>query len=300
MAKVSIVIPHHNSSTLIERLLKSIPQSDFYQTIVVDDHSTDLEYSALQELKKKYSFELYKNGGKYAGGARNTGLKYVLCEFVIFLDADDFVVLDFDSLIKKHINTTADVVYFNVSSCYSDTLEPAYRHEHIASLFSRYKCDGDEDLFRCCYLSPVAKLIRTDLVRRNNIQFEEIPAGNDMWFSANTGVLASKIEIDPSVLYMITVSEGSITTTLSKDNFESRLQATIKTNRFLCESAKNNYQISILYFLGKAYQFGFLYFIHVVAVCYKARVNPFVGAKKLFKINKVLQDRQNQNVMKRM
>lgn len=293
MSQLSIIIPHHNCSVMLERMLKTIPQTDFYQTIVVDDHSTDDEYSALERIQKKYNIELYRNEGKCAGGARNTGLKHVVCDWVLFLDADDFVVPEFDQLIKKHIESDVDIVYFNVSSCYSDTLEPAYRHEHVASLYTRYKINGDENLFRCCYLSPVAKLVRMDLVNKYNIKYEEIPAGNDMWFSANTGVLADKIEIDESVLYMITVSAGSTTTTLSQDRFESRLQATLRTNNFLRAHGKSSYQISVLYFLGKANQFGISYFVHVVWSCIKAGANPFVGAKKLLHINKVLEDRQN-------
>ena len=69
MYTFSIIIPHKNSSRLLVRLLTSIPQDDMIQVIVVDDHSIVSESTCLNELQKKYSFELYVNTNIYAGGA---------------------------------------------------------------------------------------------------------------------------------------------------------------------------------------------------------------------------------------
>jgi len=299
MAVVSIIIPHKNSSSLLERMLRSLPHSDYYQLIVVDDHSIEEELEAVEILSQRYTFELYSSEGYGAGAARNAAFNHIKCNWMTFLDADDYVLPEFDQEIRAHFDSEAEIVYFNLSSCYSDTFEPAYRDEHVASLFERYAKNGDENLFRCCYLTPYAKLIRTDFVKTNNIRFEEIMTGDDMWFSANTGVLAKKIEIVDRKIYMVTVSSGSQTTTLSKERFESLLQATLRTNKFLRSLGKANYQVSVLYFLGTAIQFGFGYLCHVVASCVKAGVNPFVGAKKLLHINKVLEDRQNKKFIVR-
>ena len=39
---LSIIIPHKNSSALLERLLMSIPSNDEFEVIVVDDNSKTL------------------------------------------------------------------------------------------------------------------------------------------------------------------------------------------------------------------------------------------------------------------
>lgn len=293
MSELAIIIPHHNCSKMFERLLQTIPSFDYYQVIVVDDNSTEAEFNNVEALSKKYKFELYKNEGKCAGGARNTGLKHVQSPWVMFVDADDYLTPCFDDSIKRHIPSNCDIVFFSVTSCYDDTGEKAYRHSHVHSLFARYNDSKDDNVFRCCYLSPVAKMIKNSLIQKHNILFEEIPAGNDMWFSANTGVLADTIEADDSEIYMITVSKGSTTTTLSKDRFDSRFEATLRTNLFLRSHGKSKYQISVLYFIGKANQFGAKYLMHVLARCIKMGSNLTVGLGKLLHIKEVMQDRQN-------
>lgn len=40
---LSIIIPHKNSSALLERLLMSIPSNDEFEVIVVDDNSKKCE-----------------------------------------------------------------------------------------------------------------------------------------------------------------------------------------------------------------------------------------------------------------
>lgn len=83
MIKYTLIIPHHNSSNLLNRLLKSVSIKLNMQIIVVDDNSTEKEYKLVQDLQQIYIFELYKNEGKTAGGARNTGIKYAKGQWLI-------------------------------------------------------------------------------------------------------------------------------------------------------------------------------------------------------------------------
>lgn len=85
----SIVIPHYNTPELLKKMLKSIPNRDDIQIIVVDDCSKKECVEALEQLIHK-NLELYiskKNLG--AGHARNIGLKHVKGKWIIVVDADD-------------------------------------------------------------------------------------------------------------------------------------------------------------------------------------------------------------------
>lgn len=291
----SIIIPHYNSSILVGRLLNSIPNVDTFQTIVVDDNSCAEEFKTLQKLQEKYSFELYKNEYRTAGGARNTGMKYAKADWLIFADADDYFEEGMDKIVDKYLNTDYDIVYFNVNSKYNDgTL--AYRNEHIRNISMKALHSDDMNYLRYCYTAPWGKLIKRKLVEIHNIKFDEVVAANDMWFSITTGFYANKVAYDQTPLYCVTVTKNSITTILSKDRFESRFQVTLKVNDFLRKNNLSKYQISILYFLGKAYQFGVAYQVHVIIECIKHKSNPLIGIKKLLSINSVLKDRQNVNV----
>lgn len=116
MYKLSIIIPHHNSSSLLVRLIKSIPASLNAEVIVIDDNSNKDEFDNVRLLSEQYKFILYKNEGKTAGGARNTGLKYATGKWIIFADADDLFTTKFEESVSKYFSSNYSVIFFNVNS----------------------------------------------------------------------------------------------------------------------------------------------------------------------------------------
>lgn len=294
----SIIIPHKNSTQLLKRLLESIPNSQNIQTIVVDDNSSKDELGRLKSLSVTYHFDLYCTEGKTAGGARNTGIKHAIGRWLIFADADDYFEPAFKDQLSLYQDSLADIIYFPVTSRYSDTGKPAYRGNHVNLMHQRFKETGNEDYLRCCHLAPWGKMIKRSFTESNHIQYEECIAGNDNWFSVNTGVMASKIIVADIPIYCITVSSGSLTTTLNVERFEAKLQSSLRTNRFLRQHGKAAFQISILYFLVTSYQFGFKYIFHVIALCAKMGANPFIGLGKLLHPMRALANRQNNQIIK--
>lgn len=300
MKTVSIIIPHHNSSTLLKRLIKSIPLSLDAEIIVVDDNSNLTEFNTIKNYSQLYNFRLYKNEGKTAGGARNTGLKYANGKWIIFADADDIFTDTLEKSIVPYFKSDYDIIFFNVNSIISESGEKAYRDRHIKYILSKYQSTKNENYLRCMYLVPWGKMYKKDFITYNSIKYEERSAGNDMWFAVRSGVEANKIYIDYNEIYTCTVSKGSITTTLSKDRFEDKFQATIRTNSYLREKNLSNYQVSVLYFIAKAKQFGWKYFSHIILECIRNKSNLFIGLGKIFQYKKVLQDRQNPSYLKKL
>lgn len=295
----SIIVPHHNSSNLLKRLLESIPAIDDVQVIVVDDHSNENERDAVEKLRDQYIFEFYDNDSNTAGGARNTGLRHVAGKWVIFADADDYFEPAMPVLLSKYKDSGYDIVFFNVSSRYTDSGEIAYRNEHVQSIAKKVVETGDYDYLRCCYTAPWGKMIKRSVIEDNYIRYDEVVAGNDMWFSVNLGLAANNVAYEDIPLYCITVTGNSITTTLSKDRFESRFLVTLRVNNLLRSKGKSKFQISVLYFIAKSYQFGMKYMLHVWWLCIKNRSNPFIGMYKLLNVGKVMKDRQNTSISAR-
>lgn len=297
---ITIIIPHRNSSKLLKRLLdsyyKKIPNN---QTIIIDDRSNNDEKEHLKKLQNYYKFELYDNFGIGAGAARNTGIKYIKGKWVLFADADDFFTDSFSETINKYINTHYDIIFFNVTSYFSETLKRAHRDKHIKQLMSSCKESNNDNILRYSYTVPWGKMFNSIFLKENNFKFEEILAGNDMMFSIQTGIAANKISYDTTEIYCNTVAEGSITNTLNKNLFESRFQATLRVNNLLKRNNLHKFQISILYFIGKSYQFGFKYFLHVLYHCIKNKSNFLIGLNKIFNYKDVLLDRQNPTYSKK-
>ena len=293
MYKLSIIIPHHNSSSLLVRLIKSIPASLNAEVIVIDDNSNKDEFDNVRLLSEQYKFILYKNEGKTAGGARNTGLKYATGEWIIFADADDLFTNKFEESISKYFSSNYSVIFFNVNSIISENGEKAQRDRHIKNILSKYKTTGNENYLRCMYLVPWGKMYSRDFITTNSIKFEERLAGNDMLFAVRSGVEAETIHVDYNEIYTYTISRGSITTTLNRDYFEDRFQATIKINLYLKKHGLFNYQASVLYFIAKSRQFGWKYFLHIISLCLKNRCNIFIGFRKIFHYKRILKERQD-------
>lgn len=287
----SLIIPHRNSSVLLRRLLDSVGRNLDVQTIVVDDNSTIQEYEAVERMRKEYAFELYKNEGTTAGGARNTGMRHAKGKWLVFADSDDYFTGDMSRLLNAHLESDADVVFFNVGSRMSDNGEKANRDRYIKRIFLQWGNRKDGMPFRCRYIAPWGKMYKRGFVEKNSICFEECISGNDMLFSVRTGIEAGNIEIDTHELYICTASTTSITASTGKERHEAKLQATLRTNKYLRRHKCRKYQVSVLYFIAKAHRYGTKYLLHVLNECLKNRSNLFIGMGKILSYKKVLEDR---------
>ncbi len=94
---VSVIITAYNYDRYIERAIRScMDQSlneDEYEIIVVNDCSTDNTDKILENYKNDVRvFNLEKNSGLSA--ARNFGVRKALGQFIIFIDADDYIQHD--------------------------------------------------------------------------------------------------------------------------------------------------------------------------------------------------------------
>lgn len=94
---VSIIITAYNYERYIERAIRScldqsLPKTQ-YEVIVINDCSTDNTVKILENYNDDVRvFSLKKNVGLAA--ARNLGVQKALGQFVVFLDADDYIQRD--------------------------------------------------------------------------------------------------------------------------------------------------------------------------------------------------------------
>jgi GT2 family glycosyltransferase len=120
---VSIIITTYNYDRYVERAIRSalnqsLPKNAF-EVIVVNDCSTDNTIEVLKNYENEVRiYHLEKNVGLSA--ARNFGIKKAKGQFVVFLDADDYMHSDMAYIQKMflELNNTIDAVscdYFLVN-----------------------------------------------------------------------------------------------------------------------------------------------------------------------------------------
>lgn len=98
----SVVIPLFNKSAYIERCLRSIHGEEL-EIIVVDDFSSDDSREVVQRLNipELRLISLSRNHGP--AFCRNLGIQEAKGEFVVFLDADDYLDYDYFRALREAI-----------------------------------------------------------------------------------------------------------------------------------------------------------------------------------------------------
>lgn len=235
--KLSIIIPHFNIPHLLMRCLQSIPETDDIQVIVVDDNSPNCEnyikeYPLLSRTNTEFHI-LANNGG--GGKARNEGLKHVKGEWVLFADADDFFNYNFIEAISQYIYTENqyDIVYFNANSLDSETYENSPRAGYVNQYIHNFLASNNDFEVRYIFGEPWCKLIRFELIAKNNIKFDETPIHNDATFSYLIGYYAKKITADKRAIYCLTDRPNSVSKVLTDELHMIRLSIFFRKYSFL-------------------------------------------------------------------
>jgi len=239
---VSIIIPHFNSSQLLEKLLTTIPQErENIEIIIVDDNSAKSHLKYIEKLKKKYTFKLLHNETekKGAGVARNIGVSESQGKWILFADSDDYFISGFYDVMSPYLDSENDVVFFKTTSIYLDTDEKADRHININNILDKYlKSPGEESELYVRYglKVPWGKMIKKDLIFKNHITFDEILVSNDVMFSAKIGFNMDRFKVTDQVLYVVTKNKGSLTTNIDDSVFDTRLDTILRLISFLKEN----------------------------------------------------------------
>lgn len=116
MPAVSIVMPAYNAEAYIAQALDSVLAQSYphWECIVVNDGSTDgtlgiLERYAAQDSRIR--FYTIPNSGS-AKVPRDTAIEYAQSEWIVTLDADDYLAPDYlQKLEERYHQTKADIIY---------------------------------------------------------------------------------------------------------------------------------------------------------------------------------------------
>lgn len=95
MLTISVIIPVYNAAQFLEKSVQSALQfNEVKEILLIEDQSTDNSLEICQKLASENSgIKLFQHADKRnhgAGASRNLGIEKATCDFVAFLDADDY------------------------------------------------------------------------------------------------------------------------------------------------------------------------------------------------------------------
>ena len=241
---VSVVIPMYNAEEFISECLESILKQTFqsFEVIVVDDCSTDNSVAIVESYIPTFNgrlrlakTEVNSGGGGYI--PRNIGLNLSVGEYVIFVDADDFILLSaLETLYNAAKEHDADVVY---TSVYYDLKKPNTVYIHKDGLALKFRKEGIEDktalivddtekLFYELLLPgsgsgegnfphPWSKFVRRDFLLKNQIFFPDIVTGGDGIWVINVYAYAKRfLRLPISFYFYRRYNNNSISRTVQR------------------------------------------------------------------------------------
>ncbi|CUQ11711.1 Chondroitin polymerase [Turicibacter sanguinis] len=219
--KVSVIIPVYNGEKYLEKCIQSVLNQTYInlEVIIIDDGSRDSSLVILEKLVKKDNRVIVlKQQNSGVAVARNRGLDVCSGDFVVFIDSDDFVDLKFiEQLVSTMITNDCDLILSGYCRIYiRDTIQKKEYYSFPDRKMTRN--DFLEDIF--CYLDrmliqgPCFKLFKTEIIKKNNIKFEEtIQFGEDTVFIYNYLKHIEEIyNLDVTLYNYINYSNNSLST----------------------------------------------------------------------------------------
>lgn len=253
----SIIVPVYKVEKYLEQCVDSVLLQSYqdYELILVDDGSPDKCPGMCDDFAGKNNRIRVihkKNGG--LSDARNAGLAIARGEYVLFVDADDFIN-DIDLLTRMSFimeETDPDVVIFGFSKYFEkdQTLEEVReRMEYncsIDKLNTKYSkgtvYDAIED--GAYKISACGKIIRRNVLIDHRITFREGVTNEDFEWSVQLAMYISKICVMDSHGYVYRQRDGSLSRGYSVkqiEDIENNLRSTL---RFLNDMNDKNKRVS--------------------------------------------------------
>ena len=201
---LSVIIPHYNlQPELLARAIDSvISQWDgnacAWEIIVVDDGS-DTPPEAVINSFHCDRLHLYCRSHARQGAARNFGLSRARGRYILFLDADDYLLPhSLPPLLAYAIDKDLDILRFKTIKVYDSHCV----NTHTAPLACSQPMSGENYmLHHNLQDAPYAYIFRRELAQSHNVQFPENIFLEDCLFTAQLHHFASSLSTTDSTVY---------------------------------------------------------------------------------------------------
>lgn len=296
--ELSIIIPVFNDEKHIERCIRSVLEQDIcanrYEVIVVNDGSYDGTQSIVKRIQGgKKNLTLINTENQKLGAARNTGLKYAIGKFILYVDSDDYLRSNvLGRLLDEVENNNLDILfadYYNQEDASEEITKNLSYEGNNSIIQSGIDFIKTNEIYWVAWLCVYRKnfLVENKIAYREGVLFEDVDA------SIKSVFFAKLIKYEPIFFYVHTFNRNSITNSKRssrklKDQIDAAicLHEFVKTTRIIDEVV---YSVLIRHVVLKYIEplktCAFLSFQDILATC-KAVKNSKIDSAIYFKVSK--------------
>lgn len=204
MNAISVIMPLYNAEKYLPEALQSVLNQTYkeFELICIDDCSTDRTRSIIEGFREKDARIKMLINEEHSGAAlsRNKGLKMAEGEYIVFLDGDDIFE---DELLEKASGAMkkyqADLVLFEYMHVPSELIYTKKTIERTNN-FREWYCKDPFSMdtfqpreFPWWASSPCNRMTRKSFLEENNLEFQDLPSCNDVYFAQMSLFCAKKI-----------------------------------------------------------------------------------------------------------
>ncbi|MGG4489221.1 glycosyltransferase family 2 protein [Metabacillus idriensis] len=231
--KVSVIIPVYNAEEYLSRCLTSLTSQTLKECefIFVNDGSIDNSVVIINKyILNDKRIKLINQNNMGVSIARNTGLKNATGEYIGFVDADDYVSLEFfEKMYSAASENNCDVVFSNMlEELEGKQILTKYPFQSDINLYQSYINENILPYFiKADNLNSVCnKIFKHEVLQKYMIKFpERVELGEDSIFNIIVFSYAYKVKYLNITGYYYKEVKGSATRNIiEKDYFKRSLQ----------------------------------------------------------------------------
>ena len=202
--KISVIVPVYNAEKFLNKCIESVVRQAYtnWELLLIDDGSADNSAEIMNAACKKDA-RIRKFHQKNAGPgiARNKGIEVATGDYVVFLDADDYIDPEYFSLLVQ--NREKDVVFVDVDQV---TEDGRLLKKEAMSAYKHWK---KEKILRSQMTGKipwggVRKAVKRELIIKNHIQYSKHNIGEEALYSFRVLKEAKSVGfIDKSVYFYV-------------------------------------------------------------------------------------------------
>lgn len=226
--KFSIIMPAYNEENKISNAIKSILNQTYknFELIIINDGSTDNTLKIINQYKGK-NIKVINQKNLGVSAARNAGIKESQGNYILFIDADDYIDNDLlINLVKTIKNNKNHWIYFKMIKEFKNKKKYSDIYENYQNKSLKINDCISELIISELINSPWGKVYKREIIAKNEILFNDsLLIAEDLLFNLDYAKNVDCIYFSDIGYYHYDGNvENSITASLDYDKYNSLMK----------------------------------------------------------------------------